>query len=75
MPYTQQDLDNIRAAIATGAKRVEYADKVLENRTLAELQEIERIIAAELGQAPQKPKTRRLAVYNKGIYPPEKFGK
>jgi len=49
MAYVQSDLDNIRAAIATGAKEVTYADnRRVVYRSLAEMQSIRDEIEAEV---------------------------
>jgi hypothetical protein len=44
MAWTQADIDALKRAIATGARRVEYGSgetrRVLENRSLAELKDI-----------------------------------
>ena len=35
--YTQQDIDNLKAAIATGSLRVRHGEKVTEYRSLKEM--------------------------------------
>lgn len=67
MAWTQQDLDNLEAAMATGAKRVKYADKEIEYNSWAEMLAARNLIREELGLNTQ-PKMR-LASYNKGVYP------
>ena len=46
--YTQQQLDDLRAAIAEGVLRVTANGRTVEFRSLAEMQQLERIMAAEL---------------------------
>lgn len=49
MAYTQDDLINIREAIATGEKSVTFADgKSVTYRTLTELMQAEQIISKSL---------------------------
>jgi len=49
MAWTQQDYDNLKAAIATGTKKVKYADKEVEYRSLADMKQTLADIADELG--------------------------
>lgn len=51
MPYIQADLDNIRAAIATGALRVQIAGRETIFRSLDEMYRIETKISTEISQA------------------------
>lgn len=67
MPYTVQDLQALEAAIATGALEVEYADKKIKYRSLAEMQQIRNQMLQELGTAPKTPK-RIFAQHSKGVY-------
>lgn len=67
MAWTQQDLDTLEAAMATGAKRVKYADKEVEYQNLKEMLAMRDVIREELSLN-AKPKMR-LASYNKGVYP------
>ena len=48
MTWTQTDLDAIEAAIASGELTVVYADKRITYRSIAELQEARRTIAAKV---------------------------
>lgn len=51
MAHTQEDLDAITQAIATGARKVRYADgRETEFRSLADMRSIRDEIAAALGQ-------------------------
>lgn len=67
MPWTQDDADRLRAAIAQGAKRVEYADKKIEYHDLNQMRQLLREMEQELGLTPKMP-YRRYAQHNKGIY-------
>ncbi len=46
--YTQAQLDALRAAIATGALRVDYGDRSVTYRSLDEMQTLERIMSADV---------------------------
>lgn len=49
MAFTQTDIDALKAAIATGAMRVRYADgREVEYRTLAEMREVLRMMTDEV---------------------------
>lgn len=48
MAYTQSDIDDLKAAIASGALRVRYADgREIQYRSLAEMRETLGIMQAE----------------------------
>lgn len=49
MAWTLNDLNAIKEAIATGAKRVKYADKEIEYRSLDEMLKAKQLIEDELG--------------------------
>jgi hypothetical protein len=49
MAYTQDDYDALKSAIASGATRVEYGDKRIEYRSLAEMKTILADMAKSLG--------------------------
>lgn len=52
MAFTQEDLDSIREAIATGEKSVTFADgKAVTYRSMAELVKAEQLIAGYLKAA------------------------
>lgn len=48
MAYTEQDIIALKQAIATGANRVEYHDKVVWYRTLADMLRILKIMTREV---------------------------
>lgn len=62
MAYVQSDLDNIRAAIATGALRVQIAGRDTIFRSLDEMERIEMKISSEINQAanPSTTKSTRI---------------
>jgi hypothetical protein len=57
MTYTPADLEALQQALATGERRVTFADKTVEYRSVAELQAAIRTVAAALardqGTAPE----------------------
>jgi putative IMPACT (imprinted ancient) family translation regulator len=48
MAYTQAHLDALEAALAKGEKRVTFADKTVEYRSIAELQAAIRAVRRDL---------------------------
>lgn len=48
MAWTQSDLDAIEAAIAKGEQSVQFADRLVNYRSLASLLEARAVIAASL---------------------------
>lgn len=55
MPYTQADIDALKAAMASGAKRVRYSDgSEVEYRDMAEMKDILGQMQAEVSP-PVKP--------------------
>jgi hypothetical protein len=66
MAYTLTQLDLLNAAIAQGALSVEYADKKVTYRSLAEMYAIKNEMMLELGI--KKPDSgRRYADYRSGL--------
>ena len=53
MAYTQEDLDKIKAAIASGAKEVQYSDKKVVYQTTENMLIAQREIENELGLTEQ----------------------
>lgn len=73
MAYTQEQLDALEAALARGEKRVTFADKTVEYRSvdelLAAIREIKRELdrqAADTGLWPKAPRQVRVTT-NKGF--------
>lgn len=57
--YTQADLDNIRACIASGVAEVQYADgRKVRYQSLKEMQAAERQIAGAVDQAATPTRSR-----------------
>jgi hypothetical protein len=50
MPYTEQQIQALREAVASGARRVRFADREIEYRSVDELQRV--LAAAEAETAP-----------------------
>ncbi len=48
MPYTSTDLTGIQKAIATGARTVQFENRLVTYRDLAEMLRVEQIIADSL---------------------------
>ncbi len=48
--WTQQDLDAVKSAIASGATRVKYADREVQYQSLTDLLRIKAVIEAEMGK-------------------------
>lgn len=51
MPFSQSDIDELKAGIATGARRVRYADgREVEYRSLADMRDTLRLMQADVVQ-------------------------
>lgn len=59
MAFTQTDIDKLKIAIASGAKRVRYASGEVEYRSLADMERTLRGMEAEVN--PSTRTTRRVA--------------
>lgn len=74
MAWTQEDLDRIEAALASGAREVEYADKRIVRYTLDELLKLRDLIKTELAQPANAPRIKQtLGDYHSGHYPYNPF--
>ena len=73
MAFTQEQLDALDAAISSGSKRVKYADKEVEYQSIADMLRIRDLMAQELGLVTVASK-RKLASFNKGVYPADENG-
>ena len=62
MTYTQADLEALQQALATGERRVSFADKIVEYRSAAELQAAIRTVAAALARDVGAPSARQIRV-------------
>lgn len=66
MAWIQDDLDALKDAIKTGARKVKYADKEVEYRSLDEMIIVKNMIEQELGTV--TPATTRIfATHSKGV--------
>lgn len=66
MAYSQEDLDNIKAAIASGERRVRLADKEVEYRSVAEMLAVKSLIENEL-TGNKLGRRRAYADFSKGV--------
>jgi len=64
--WTQADLDSLRSAMRRGVRKVKYADREEEYRSLREMKALEREAEEELGQRSKGP-NRRIAMGDKGL--------
>jgi hypothetical protein len=67
MAWSQNDLTVLEKAIATGATSVQYADKKVDYRSLAEMMELRDNIRGELGLVDLRKTRRAYASFDKGI--------
>lgn len=65
MAWTQQELDALDKAIATGVTEVRHNNRTVRYRSLDEMMRARNAMAAELGQA-QGPR-RRSVIVGKGL--------
>ncbi len=68
--YTIEQYTALCNSIAQGATVVQYSDKKVEYRSLAEMLAIKRLMEQELGIgefAPTAQSRRRVAIYEKGV--------
>lgn len=62
MTYTAADLEALQQALATGERRVTFADKTVEYRSVAELQAAIRTVAAALAREQGTTPARQVRV-------------
>lgn len=68
MPYTEQQLQALRDALANGARRVRFGDREIEYRTVDELQAAIRAAEVELARENGAPIIRQIRIStNKGF--------
>lgn len=66
--WTEDDYNQLKAAIALGALRVEYADKRVEYRSLNDMQRLLNQMADDLGyNSDVKKSSRRIGNFTKGL--------
>jgi hypothetical protein len=62
MPYTEQQLQALRDALANGARRVRFADREIEYRSIDELKAPIAAAEAELAKDTNTPVTRHIRI-------------
>ena len=62
MPYTAEQLQALRDALANGVRRVRFGDREVEYRTVDELKAAIAAAEAELAKASGAPITRQIRV-------------
>jgi hypothetical protein len=62
MPYTEQQLQALRDALASGARRVRFGDREIEYRSLDELQRAIAAAEVEIARNNGTPPVRQLRV-------------
>lgn len=62
MPYTEQQLQALRDALASGVRRVRFADREMEFRDVAELRQAIATAEAEMAKAAGTPVARQIRV-------------
>lgn len=62
MTYTSEQLDALKRALATGERRVSFSDKMVEYRSIEELQAAIRTVEAELARTVGKSTKRQIRV-------------
>ncbi|WP_414451499.1 phage head-tail joining protein [Burkholderia sp. 22PA0099] len=67
MGYTKQDLESIQSAIAKGELEVQYADRRVKYRSIAELREARTEIVRDLNGASGRSSIFRLRHAGKGV--------
>ncbi len=65
MPFTQEDIDKLKEAIAKGVLRVQYQDKMITYRSMSDMLMALRLMEEELGL--KKKSSRILAEHDKGL--------
>ncbi|MFM0429000.1 hypothetical protein PQQ75_08295 [Paraburkholderia aspalathi] len=67
MAYTQDDLDRIQAVIAKGELEVQYHDRKVRYRSIAELRAAQTEIVRGLEQGTGRPRVFRIRPRGKGV--------
>ena len=62
MPYTEQQLQALRDALASGVRKVRFADREMEFRDVAELKQAIATAEAELARSVGTPVARQIRV-------------
>lgn len=68
MAWTQAQLDALDAAIAQGARQVQYADRAITYSSMAEMMDLRQRMADEIAEAAGTPRPRQFRIYTaKGL--------
>lgn len=70
MSYTIEQYNQLKAAIASGAKRVKYADKEVEYNSVTDMLRVLGLMESELGISPSKGNRKVLTTYRSGLINP-----
>lgn len=62
MPYTEQQLQALRDALASGVRRVRFADREMEFRDVAELKQAIATAEAEIAKTAGTPVVRQIRI-------------
>lgn len=62
MPYTEQQLQALRDALASGVRRVRFADREMEFRDVAELKQAIATAEAEIAKTAGTPMVRQIRI-------------
>ncbi|HPT26747.1 MAG TPA: hypothetical protein PLZ95_10040 [Bryobacteraceae bacterium] len=62
MPYTEQQLQALRDALASGVRKVRFADREMEFRDVAELKQAIATAEADLARSGGTPVARQIRV-------------
>jgi len=66
MAYTQQDLQTLERAIASGVQQVRYSDRLVTYQSIDAMRAARQEIANELGITLSAPKRRVFRTYQRG---------
>lgn len=67
MAFTQQQLDALDEAIASGALKVKYQDREVTYQTAGELLQLRALVSKSLVPVEQRTNGRRFATFSKGM--------
>ena len=62
MPFTQEQLDALRGALANGVRRVRFSDREIEYRTIDELKAAIAAAEADIAKASGTPMARHIRI-------------
>jgi hypothetical protein len=62
MPYTEQQLQALRDALANGVRRVRFGDREIEYRTVDELKAVIAVAEADVRKSAGQPVARQIRV-------------